>query len=70
MTQKALALNVAGMSCEHCKKAVEEALLTLDGVESASVDLNKNIVQVNYNTDNTDEKDLQEAITKAGYEVQ
>ncbi|MDK2985635.1 MAG: copper chaperone [Clostridia bacterium] len=70
MAQKALTMDVAGMSCEHCKKAVEEALMTLEGVEKASVDLSKNIVEVNFDTDKTSEEDLKEAITAAGYEVQ
>ncbi|MBZ4687780.1 MAG: copper ion binding protein [Clostridiales bacterium] len=70
MAQKALTMDVAGMSCEHCKKAVEEALMTLEGVEKASVDLSKNIVEVNFDTEKTSEEDLKEAITAAGYEVQ
>jgi len=70
MAQKALTMDVAGMSCEHCKKAVEEALMTLEGVEKASVDLSKNIVEVNFDRDKTSEEDLKEAITAAGYEVQ
>lgn len=32
-------LTVSGMTCGHCKKAVEEALSSVDGVTSVDVDL-------------------------------
>ncbi|MGT2653288.1 cation transporter [Staphylococcus aureus] len=35
-------LNVEGMSCGHCKSAVESALNNIDGVTSADVNLDKN----------------------------
>ncbi|NQE00037.1 cation transporter, partial [Staphylococcus xylosus] len=30
-------IKVEGMSCEHCKHAVEDALTNLDGVSTANV---------------------------------
>ena len=35
-------INVEGMSCDHCRNAVESALAKLNGVTSAEVDLDKN----------------------------
>ena len=32
-------LNITGMTCGHCKKAVEEALTKVQGVESVNVNL-------------------------------
>lgn len=32
-------LNVEGMTCQHCQKAVKEALERVSGVEAAEVDL-------------------------------
>ena len=32
-------INVEGMSCDHCRNAVESALAKLNGVTSAEVDL-------------------------------
>lgn len=32
-------LTIQGMTCGHCKKAVEEALASVDGVTSVEVDL-------------------------------
>jgi copper chaperone len=34
-------LNIAGMSCGHCVKSVEEALRSLAGVKKVKVDLKK-----------------------------
>jgi len=62
-------LNVEGMSCNHCKMAVEKALKTLDGVEDASVDLNAKIVEVEYNSSVVNGESLKKTITDAGYEV-
>ncbi len=30
---------ISGMACNHCKKSVEDALITLNGVKTAVVDL-------------------------------
>lgn len=64
-----LTINIKGMSCNHCKMAVEQALQTLQGVESADVDLNGNIAQVVFDSNKIDERKLKAAITQAGYEV-
>ena len=39
MTTATQKLNVTGMSCGHCVKAVEKHLLSVPGVQSVSVDL-------------------------------
>ena len=44
-------LKVEGMSCQHCVTAVEKALRSLGGVESATVDLEKGLAQVQGNAD-------------------
>lgn len=43
-------LNVEGMSCGHCKSAVESALNNIDGVTSADVNLENGQVSVNMMT--------------------
>ncbi len=40
--------NVEGMSCGHCKSAVESALNSIDGVTSADVNLENGQVSVQY----------------------
>ncbi len=62
-------INVAGMSCKHCKMAVEKSLQSLSGVTNAEVDLVANIVKIAYDMGKVNLDDLEKAITDAGYEV-
>ncbi len=62
-------LNVEGMSCGHCKAAVEEELGKLSGVESSDADFEKGIVEVRYDEDRVTPEDLEGAIQEAGYSV-
>ncbi|HWI54067.1 MAG TPA: copper ion binding protein [Desulfobacteria bacterium] len=62
-------LNVEGMTCSHCTKAVEQALMTLDGVKTASADLEDKTVAIDYDTSVINENELKKTINDAGYEV-
>lgn len=62
-------LNVEGMSCSHCERAVKNALNELDGVSNTEVDLNAKTVTVQYDTSLVTDKILAEAIEEAGYEL-
>jgi copper chaperone len=61
-------LKVAGMTCNHCKMAVEGALQELPGVAKATVDLDKGEVSVEF-TRTVSREALAEAIDEAGYEL-
>ncbi len=67
MTEKTL--NVEGMSCGHCKAAVEEELNGLTGVEHASADLARGTVEVRYDAARVTDGDLKGAVEEAGYAV-
>ena len=60
-------LVIEGMSCEHCKTRVEQALNDLEGV-FAKVNLKRKEATVKSEVEISDEK-LREVIKKAGYEV-
>jgi copper chaperone len=62
-------LEVEGMSCGHCKAAVEEELGKLSGVESSNADPEKGVVEVRYDEDRVTTEDLEGAIEEAGYSV-
>ncbi|MEW6623408.1 MAG: copper ion binding protein [Bacillota bacterium] len=66
---ESVTIGVQGMSCAHCKKAVEEALMTLDGVCDAEVNLDAKNVRVDFDKTKTSEEKIKEAISGAGYEV-
>jgi copper chaperone CopZ len=59
--------SVPGMSCGHCKAAVEQELRALGGVETVDVDLESKLVTVS-GTGLTD-AELRAAIDEAGYDV-
>jgi copper chaperone CopZ len=61
-------LKVEGMSCGHCKAAVEKALKAVDGVEDAVVSLEAKTAEVTLNKE-VPEDVLAKAVTDAGYEV-
>ncbi len=61
-------LTVEGMMCEHCKARVEKALSEVDGVTSASVDLEKKTATAALSKEIADDV-LIKAVTDAGYDV-
>lgn len=61
-------LKVEGMSCGHCKAAVEKALKAVDGVDNAVVDLANKTAEVTLNKEVKDET-LKKVVEDAGYEV-
>ena len=63
-----ITIEVSGMSCGHCKMAVESELKDLDGVLSANVNLDAATVEVEYDDSKLNLDDLKAAIEEAGYE--
>ncbi|WP_338450285.1 copper chaperone CopZ [Niallia oryzisoli] len=62
-------LNVEGMSCGHCVKAVEGSVGKLDGVASVKVSLENKTVDVEYNADEVTLDAIKEIIDDQGYDV-
>ncbi|NLI68481.1 MAG: copper chaperone CopZ [Bacilli bacterium] len=62
-------IGVNGMTCQHCKKAVETALSNLQGVNRVEVDLEKGNVIVNYDEEVVTLGDIRVAIEDQGYDV-
>jgi Copper chaperone len=59
---------VEGMSCGHCVNHVKTALEELNGVNSASVDLNSKTAVIEASGE-VDDAAIKAAIEDAGYEV-
>lgn len=62
-------LNVEGMSCGHCVKAVEGSVGKLNGVASVKVSLENKTVDVEYNADEVTVDAIKETIDDQGYDV-
>jgi len=60
---------IEGMSCNHCKNAVEKAVRSLAGVLSAEVDLGAKTLTVEFRASNTMLATIKEAVDEEGYTV-
>jgi copper chaperone len=62
-------LNVKGMTCNHCKAAVTNALQELEGVSKVEVHLQEGRVDVEYDEAKVSIDKLKDAIEDQGYDV-
>ncbi|WP_426350709.1 heavy-metal-associated domain-containing protein [Alloiococcus sp. CFN-8] len=60
-----LKVKIAGMSCQHCVKRVDNALKDLQGVVSAKVSVGEAVIDGNVSQDL-----VKETIEDAGYDVE
>ncbi len=65
-----ITLNVQGMSCGHCVKAVEGSVGALSGVSTVKVNLEAAKVDVEFNPQEVSLDKIKETIDDQGYEVQ
>ncbi|MEC9493356.1 copper chaperone CopZ [Flexistipes sp.] len=65
---KDVTIEVRGMTCGHCKMAVEGEINGLKGVDSAVVDLDAGNVKVSFDETSVTMDDIYDAIDEAGYE--
>jgi copper ion binding protein len=61
-------IKVKGMTCGHCKMAVEKAASAIPGVKKAVVDLNSAKVTIEH--ENADINSVKNAINDAGYQAE
>ena len=67
--EKTATVPVYGMSCEHCVKAVKDALNALKGVKEVEVSLEGKNAQVVYDEELTGLSELESVIIEEGYQV-
>lgn len=67
---ESVTLQVKGMSCGHCVKAVENSVGGLNGVKSVSVDLEKKQVKVDFESEVVTLDKIKDTIDDQGYEVE
>ena len=62
-------INVAGMSCDHCRMAITRAVSALEGVGSVEVSLEEGTVTVECDEEGLPLEAIEQAIVSQGYEV-
>lgn len=67
-SKQTVTLNVEGMSCNHCKMAVENALKEI-GVDKVEVDLDGKKVSATFNASKVNLETIKKSISEAGYDV-
>ena len=60
---------VAG-NCDMCKDRIEEAAMSVDGVESAEWDAESQLLHLNYKASEADPEDVQIAIANSGHDTE
>jgi copper chaperone len=60
-------INVEGMSCQHCEKAVSGAVGSLPGTSNVKVDLKAGTVSLEYDSASVSINEVRAAIEEAGY---
>jgi copper chaperone len=63
-------LKVQGMTCQHCVRAVTQALESQDGVTRAEVDLQAGRARVDYDDGRVSARELANAVAEEGYEAE
>ena len=64
---KTTRLDIEGMSCEHCVRAVKTALCNTPGVHAATVDLRAGAAEVEYEEEAVAPEQLVAAVESEGY---
>jgi copper chaperone len=62
-------INIEGMSCEHCVKAVTDAVTALPSVTDVAVDLDAGAASLTYEPEEVTLEAIKEAIEDQGYDV-
>lgn len=65
-----ITLQVQGMTCGHCVKAVENSVGELEGVKGVNVDLKNAKVDVEFEAGKVTVDTIKETIDDQGYDVQ
>ena len=64
-----IVLKVDGMSCEHCVRAVTNAVAGISGTTEVKVDLKGGLVSFNYDSSIAALETIKAAITEEGFTV-
>ena len=69
VAKQTMDLNVVGMSCQHCVRAVKTAVEAVSGVEKVEVSLERNLATVDFDPGVATLQMIKAAIEDQGYSV-
>jgi copper ion binding protein len=69
MTSTHAILEVPGVSCSHCKAAIEGAVGAVDGVGQVVVDVGEKTVTIDFDADRVSLDALEAVVVEEGYEI-
>jgi copper ion binding protein len=64
-----IVVKIEGMSCMHCVGKVEKGLKGLDGVLSATVDLEGKQATIRYDPEKVTPESIRKTVTETGYQA-
>lgn len=67
---ESVTLNVKGMSCNHCVKAIKDSVGVLEGVKEVDVNLEAGTVSVQFDSRVVQIEKIKETIENQGYDVE
>ncbi|QHA90180.1 copper chaperone CopZ [Bacillus sp. N1-1] len=62
-------LKIKGMTCDHCKAAVNNALTELEGVAEVDVNVKEGTAKVSYDSSSVSVSEMNEAVEEQGYDI-
>lgn len=69
MTTETRIINIEGMTCEGCVKSVHNAVESLNGVQTVSVELDNNLATVTFDADAVSAQEIAQEIEEAGFDA-
>ncbi len=63
-------LDIPNISCEHCSKAIEDALSAIDGVQAVSVDIPDKYADATFDEADVSLDKIEDVLKDIGYEVE
>lgn len=66
---KNVTLDVTGMTCKMCPKAIKKSISRVDGVEEVDVSLEEKKARVKYDADKTGVKEIIKAVELVGFKA-
>lgn len=65
-SEPTLQIQVDGMTCQHCQRAVENAVQSVEGVQTVDVNLETGLVKI---VGTPDLKKIELAVEEEGYQI-